>query len=255
MKNLLFFDIDGTLAIGKKVPESTKKALKIVREKGDLVFICTGRALSYVELFFSDYADGFVCSNGRFGIMGDKVLYNCPLTREQIISFTHTLRELDAGFMFFDERAGYYEGPDEQFDACAAVWMPGFLRKGLDEHKITAYNFDVLYKDKDHLKKIMSALGNTCLFNDHEPHPSADVTIKGADKGTAIKHIAQALNVSLDHVYAFGDGYNDIVMMEAAGHGVAMGNAVDPLKEKAEYITTDIHHDGIYNALKHYKLI
>jgi hydroxymethylpyrimidine pyrophosphatase-like HAD family hydrolase len=44
-------------------------------------------------------------------------------------------------------------------------------------------------------------------------------------------------------------------MLEAAGHGIAMGNGVDALKEKAEYITTEILKDGVYLGLKHYGLV
>ena len=44
-------------------------------------------------------------------------------------------------------------------------------------------------------------------------------------------------------------------MIEAAGHGIAMGNAVQELKDRAEFITTDILDDGVMNGLKHYGLI
>ena len=52
-----------------------------------------------------------------------------------------------------------------------------------------------------------------------------------------------------------GDGVNDVCMLEAAGHGVAMGNAVPETKAAAEYVTDDIDKDGVYNGLKHYGLI
>jgi hydroxymethylpyrimidine pyrophosphatase-like HAD family hydrolase len=67
--------------------------------------------------------------------------------------------------------------------------------------------------------------------------------------------VAEKLGVPLENTYAFGDGVNDLCMIEAAGHGIAMGNAVDALKEKAEFITTPILEDGVYNGLKHYNLI
>ena len=48
---------------------------------------------------------------------------------------------------------------------------------------------------------------------------------------------------------------NDISMFKAAGHGIAMGNACDELKEIAEYVTDSVNDDGIYHAFKHYHLI
>ena len=49
---------------------------------------------------------------------------------------------------------------------------------------------------------------------------------------------------------AIGDGPNDFEMIDFAGTGVAMGNAIPELKKKADIITTDINNDGIYNAFE-----
>ena len=54
---------------------------------------------------------------------------------------------------------------------------------------------------------------------------------------------------------AFGDGGNDISMLQHAGLGVAMGNAKEEVKQKADYVTTSVDEDGIANALKHFGII
>ena len=54
---------------------------------------------------------------------------------------------------------------------------------------------------------------------------------------------------------AFGDGNNDEEMLKYVSIGVAMGNAKDEVKEIADYVTTDLYNDGIYNAMKYYSLI
>ena len=54
---------------------------------------------------------------------------------------------------------------------------------------------------------------------------------------------------------AFGDGHNDIDMLQFVGIGVAMGNSSDDVKKEADYITDDIDCDGLYKALKEYKVI
>ena len=54
---------------------------------------------------------------------------------------------------------------------------------------------------------------------------------------------------------AFGDGFNDQDMLKEVNIGVAMGNAVDELKEMASYVTNDIDYDGIYNALIHFNIL
>ena len=58
-----------------------------------------------------------------------------------------------------------------------------------------------------------------------------------------------------EEIIAFGDGENDLEMLAFAGVGVAMGNADEEVKEVADYVTTEIDDDGIWNACKHFKLI
>jgi len=59
----------------------------------------------------------------------------------------------------------------------------------------------------------------------------------------------------MEEMVAFGDAENDIEMLKAVQHPVAMGNAIPVLKEIAEFITTDNTDNGIINGLKHYGLI
>ncbi len=253
--NLVFFDIDGTLAIGKKVPESAQKALRRLRANGDLVFICTGRSLTYVRANFHQYADGFICSNGRLGVVEDEVLYDHPLTKEQVEEIRTKLKDIPCSYAFFSESAGYYEGNVDGFDAMAAVWEKGFMKRGVDPETMKAYNFDVYFESREVRDQIEQVLDGFCLLNPHGPHPTADMTVLGIDKGTALKAIAEKMNVPVENTYAFGDGVNDQCMLEAAGHGIAMGNAFDSLKEIAEFVTTDILADGVKNGLEHYGLI
>ena len=81
------------------------------------------------------------------------------------------------------------------------------------------------------------------------------MSVFGTDKGDALKAVAGKLGVDINDTYAFGDGLNDVCMMKAAGHGIAMGNGQDLTKQAAEYITSDINEDGVYLGLKHYGLI
>lgn len=58
----------------------------------------------------------------------------------------------------------------------------------------------------------------------------------------------------LSDTVAFGDSMNDIEVVQEAGIGVAMGNAVDALKKVADYVTAPIEEDGIYKACEHLHL-
>ena len=252
---IVFFDIDGTLATRTEVPASAAEAIARLRANGDLVFICTGRARAYAERHFSAYADGFVCCNGRLAFSGDEHLYAAELSSAQVADIVAVLEDQGSGYCFFEEWAAHYGGDPAYRGIAEGVLELGELEDGVDPATIRAYNFDIYFQDAAHRERIAEALADTCLVNPHGPHPSADVTVLGVDKGNAVRNVAAALGVAIEDTYAFGDGINDICMLEAAGHGIAMGNAMDEVKQVAEHVTTDINRDGVANGLAHYGLV
>jgi hydroxymethylpyrimidine pyrophosphatase-like HAD family hydrolase len=87
-------------------------------------------------------------------------------------------------------------------------------------------------------------------------HPEfTDITAKQADKGQGLLAIAEQEGLDPKFTMAFGDGGNDTSMILQAGIGVAMGNAIDALKQQADYVTTSVDDDGILNALRHFNVI
>ena len=252
--HIVFFDIDGTLATGREVPESAAAAVERLRARGDLVFICTGRPKAYAQAAFGTYADGFVCNNGRLAVRGDDVLIDAALTSDQIERITTTLDRCEAGYAFFGNGYACYGGNPAYRATAEAVQGGMRMADGVDSDGPSLYNFDFYFTDPSERDHIAAELGDECLVNPHGPHPSADVTVVGADKGDAVRGVAAALGVAIEDTFAFGDGINDLSMIQAAGHGVAMGNAVDEVKAAAEYVTTDIDEDGVANGLAHYGL-
>lgn len=87
-------------------------------------------------------------------------------------------------------------------------------------------------------------------------HPSfTDITVQGADKGNALKQMSKHLGIGLEECIAFGDGGNDMTILQTAGIGVAMGNAYEGVKDVADYVTTSVDEDGIRNAFIHFGII
>jgi Cof subfamily protein (haloacid dehalogenase superfamily) len=253
--NLVFFDIDGTLAKGKDVPVSAQKAIHALRQRGDLVWICTGRALKYAKSNFHMYANGYIVSNGREGYTCCSKIYERPLTNEQMQEIRKRLDAVNAGYAFFGSGNGYYFGPEEGYAVMASVWDPGFVLKGGDLSRTKIFNFDIWFRNEDHRRQIEEQLKDIAILNPHGPHPTADVTVLGWDKGDGLRAVAKYMKVPLQNTYAFGDGMNDICMLKSAGHGIAMGNGQQEVKDTAEYVTTAIDKDGVLNGLKHYHLI
>ncbi|MFL6561113.1 MAG: HAD hydrolase family protein, partial [Bacillus sp. (in: firmicutes)] len=87
-------------------------------------------------------------------------------------------------------------------------------------------------------------------------HPySVDVLPMGGSKAEGIKKMIERLGFKMEDVYAFGDGLNDLEMLKAVGTGVSMGNGVTEAKELADFVTSDVSEDGIWNGLKELQLI
>ena len=78
---------------------------------------------------------------------------------------------------------------------------------------------------------------------------------KNGGKVVGIEKMLEHHGITKEEIIAFGDGENDLEMLAFAGVGVAMGNADEEVKEVADYVTTDIDDDGIWNACKHFNLI
>jgi Cof subfamily protein (haloacid dehalogenase superfamily) len=77
-----------------------------------------------------------------------------------------------------------------------------------------------------------------------------EVTRKNVNKGNALAKLVEQLGLTAANVMAIGDQGNDLSMIEYAGTGVAMGNAIDSVKTAAQHITTDNDHDGVAQAIE-----
>ena len=77
-----------------------------------------------------------------------------------------------------------------------------------------------------------------------------EIVPKGYSKATAIRYITEYLNIPMEDTVAIGDSNNDLPMLQYAHTSIAMGNSSKHVLEVADYITTDVDKDGIWNALK-----
>lgn len=252
--NIVYFDIDGTLANGTVIPDSAKKALHQLRMNGDLIFICSGRPYAYVSRYFYQYANGYICFNGRYAKMGCcEILHNVPVEKVKLTKIRSILDGIGAGYAFFGLNDAWYGGAEEGYATMCLGWPEGYIKK--TESEFPVYAMDVWFRDEKQRKEIIKQLDGLCLLNPHGSFPTMDATIQGEDKGKTLLEVTKKMNVPIENSYAFGDGINDISMLKSAGHGIAMGNASKEVKEAAEFVTDDINSDGVMNGLQHYHLI
>ena len=248
MNKIFFFDIDGTLSRFGKTCPSTIESLKKLKEKGYLIFICSGRPPFYAKNLFSDLVSGYITCNGRCIIFNDKIIHSIPLSNSQIEYYESWFNRLGIEYFFNSEESVYCP---KQFSTALT-----FLEKEYGKNRISYspqdmyYNFDVIYHSLTQRDKLFQTLSDTVIFNDHGGLGSADCTLKEYDKGHAIKYLLDTFHIPRENAYAFGDGMNDVSMFREVDNKIAMGNAVEQLKQNASFITTSVLEDGIENALK-----
>ena len=93
----------------------------------------------------------------------------------------------------------------------------------------------------------------TLLVSSGKPY-NVEAVSRKASKGRAIEILAKRYGIGLDEVMAFGDNLNDMEMIETAGFGVAVGNAVDALKERADYVAESCDADGVARTIEKFCL-
>ena len=255
----IFFDIDGTLWDRQNViPESTKEAIAKLRENGHLTFLCSGRSRSMIkgeELLGMGF-DGILAGCGTYVEYKEEVKLDVELDPQVLRKAIYLLQEYKMPILIETTHEVFMD------DEIVKTHYGSYLKKLLEE---IAYPLDgnddiwrgskisTLIGDADY-HQVIRILGDDFEFLDHAGHVM-EMVPKGYSKASGIKFVCEMLGIDQADTYAFGDGINDCEMLKYAAHGVAMGNGTDVAKAAADYVTTDIHEDGIYNALKHYGLI
>ncbi|GGE73217.1 Cof-type HAD-IIB family hydrolase [Priestia taiwanensis] len=256
MKKIVFFDIDGTLLNKQnKIPQSTKDAINTLRENGVYVAIATGRAPQMFEDIREELnIDSYISNNGQYVVFEGKEIYTNPMHTEALHMLAEDAATHKHPMLFTNEKEVIITHEDHPHV------NESYLHLGLD---YPAVNKDY-YKDNDLFQCcVFCEKGEEQFYMNKYPQfdfirwhdLSIDVLPKGGSKAEGIAKMLELTGFTQENTYAFGDGLNDLEMIAYVGTGVAMGNAVEPLKEVANHITTSSCEDGIYHALKTFDLI
>lgn len=256
----IFFDIDGTLWDKQNViPESTREAIRLLRENGHQTFICSGRTRVFInsEDLLSLGFDGILSGCGtHLEYKGEDLLYH-KIDDELMKKSVQMFYDYDMP-MVMEGRHMLYMDPEiisrDPYGRYLLEVMKDHTMpiRDNDEHWEVS-KFSVLIENKKY-KEVIAALSDDYDFLVHGTFVM-EVVPKGYSKATAIAAICEKLNIDRKDTYALGDSANDLDMLDFAGVGIAMGNGTDVAKEHADYVTEDLHSDGIYRAMKHFELI
>ncbi|RFU63437.1 Cof-type HAD-IIB family hydrolase [Peribacillus glennii] len=253
---IVFFDIDGTLLDhDKKLPDSTKAAIKKLQENDVFVAISTGRAPFMFEHLREELdIDTFVSYNGQFVVFQGEAIYKNPLSREQLKQLHGDAETNNTPIVFMNDKTMKANvRHDERIEiSLGTLHFPHPEKDETFYHDRDIYQ-SLLFCNENEESKYVGKYEKFRFIRWHEY--SMDVLPVGGSKAEGIRILIEKAGFAMEDVYAFGDGLNDIEMLETAGTGIAMGNATEAVKKFANHVTDDVDNDGIYNGLKHFGLI
>lgn len=274
---ILFLDVDGTIVdYDNNIPASCVAAIRAARAAGHLVYMCTGRSKAEVQPELAAIGfDGMVGGNGSYVESAGEVVMHQLITAEQcrhIVDWLH-----GRGLEFYLESNNGLFASEGFREAARPVLRTYMGRKGVElsetfepEDLMHGMIYGApLYRDdlnkvsfilssyQDHLDSIeefpdlechtWGGVGETALFG--------DMGVKDITKAHAVDTLLGHLGARREDTIAFGDAKVDIPMFEACGTGVAMGSGGEECRAAADYVTSAVDDDGIYNAFIHLGLI
>lgn len=262
MFKLIALDMDGTLLKGDNtISQETKKAIKLAKEKGIKIVIATGRpiqgVMNYLEELDLINDDEYVIAYNGSSIYNTKTLepiVRSGLTGKDFKDIYKLSKSLGVEFHGFTDECCI--APKENRYTEAEIQHNNIDVKIIDiENDIDDNDFIIKAMILDEKEKLDQAV--KIIPKEYFERYNALRTVsfifefmnKNCSKSSALKALCSHLNIPQNEVIAFGDGDNDIDMLQFAGLGVAMGNASHYVKSKADYITLSNEEDGIADAL------
>ena len=262
---LVCIDIDGTLLDDEsRLQEPVKKCIKRISDQGVNIAFASGRMPYAVELIEKEIGIECIkiCNAGTYILMGERCIY-----REYLPNTT--MREMyelyakknDIPMWIFRDRDWYVTGVDEMVEweigiiqyLPEIVEMEQLARMWVKECKQP--NKLLFAADKEKIEAICREM-RAYAWKDVDMARSAEKFVeifpKGTNKGKALEMVCRELDIRPEETIAIGDQELDIPMITAAGVGVAMGNAITELKEKADFVTRTNNEAGVAYALEHF---
>ena len=245
-RKALFFDLDGTLACDNRppLPEDTA-AIRRVRALGNRVFLCTGRSMGFLypaalEVGF----DGIVAGAGAHIVVGEKLLYRRRVTPEQMLPLFDYYYDRPTLFVLEGENGQYYGNGGCRVQAPVAYQQVPERQPSpawVEENPVT--KLTVIGRLEEEALRRMEGLRVI-------RHPGyAEMVPAGCSKSDGMRRVLEEIGIPREDSIAFGDSPNALDMLEWAGLGVAMGNAIPEVKAVADEVTGPQNQAGVAQAL------
>ena len=259
-KKAVFFDIDGTIwDFHNDIPESTIRAIKGLRENGHLAFLCSGRSRAFIRdrKLLDIGFDGIVSGCGTMIEYGGNTIFYYRLDNSFLAGILQLMKKCSVRPILEGKDYLYMNRGDFEDDPFAAKLISEmqedlhYIEDDWGRWEVQKFSCATDHADRE---KLFFALEKDFDFMIHN-EAVAEIVPKGYNKGFGIRKTCELIGIRLEDTFAFGDSINDLEMLKTAGTGIAMGNGTAVIKEAADYVTTSLKEDGIWNACRHFGLI
>ncbi|KOS63167.1 Cof-type HAD-IIB family hydrolase [Lysinibacillus agricola] len=253
---IVFFDVDGTLVNYEdgRIEESTRTAIKQLKNKGIHIVAATGRPLSMCQDLRNIGIETFITANGAHVKYQDRVIHKMPIAKEIVHAVKAFAEDNKQSLSFFTEQLSMNNVQEEKTLKAMQETLSLLEFPDINEDILTQEVYLMcLYGDEDIEKKYTSKFPHL-LFKRWHPYIT-NVLQQDVSKSIAVQAVLDYFDLSPEEALAFGDGDNDIDMLEQVGFGIAMGNGSEALKNVANYVTKKSTEDGIDYALRELQII
>lgn len=265
---LIFFDIDGTLLSGGidgTIPESAAESLLAARENGHLLFINTGRSLSYLPAQVMHFPfDGYICGCGTEIVLYGEEIFHYQLSPKTRFSIKDILGQCRIQGVLEGRKHLYYNTSETMIPPVEAVYRASLQRSNdlvrtFDDPKLDYDKFSAFADENSNLSLFRELLpGELEILREEKRGLSCrflEIVPRQCSKASGIDYVTNYLGKPLDDCYVFGDGANDLPMLKHVKNSIAMGNSSREIFKEVSYVTTPVNRNGIMIAMKHFGLI
>lgn len=250
----VFFDIDGTLVSFQThaMPSSAVEALKKLRAIGVQTFLSTGRNGDSTRfLMETGLFDGEILINGQRCELGGECVYENSIAGDDLEAAIAGAKAGEMTLGFLSGHESFVNRVDKYVQAAcsyAGMAIPR-VAPAMEARRFPIYQIHCYGAPGAEDALLARASGLTAVR--WSPN-FADVFPRDGGKERGIEAFCARLGILPAETMAFGDGANDISMLEYAGIGIVMGNAADSVKAHADYVTDAVDARGVARAIEHF---
>lgn len=264
MYKLIAIDIDDTLINDdRQVTARTKQALELAIKQGVIVTLATGRMYTSAQKIALQIGllVPLITYHGSLvkNIMDSKVLYERAVPRDAACKLLHYCDKHNIHLQLYIDDKIYAREENQKLLDYAQISDTSYTIETNLERLLTSSPTKILVIDEPkRLDKIAvewkELLNSEVHITKSKPY-FLEITHYEGTKGRALRHLANHFGCSLEETIGIGDSWNDHDLIETAGLGVAMGNAVDSLKAIANYVTKSNNDEGVCHVIEKFVLL